>query len=501
MATTTINNCIIHDCDATTDGGGINIKDDSDVSITNVEIYNCTATTDGGGIATQNVAIIAAENLDIHDCSAGADGGGICLSGYSSDNDYQFRWSLIRDNSASAASGGVCIKDNASAETRLQHCVVSGNTAPSVGGVGHESGTTYAVNCTIVDNDDDGINSDSGTVYATNCIIWGNDTQVSVTGSGTAYVTSSNVQGGYGGAGNVSGTPVFAERGKHYYALDGICAAVDSANSGATNYLGVYMLGRSEYDHYDVANTGVGTPAYADMGAYEFIGVPNDSMKMSQYYLNMDSELSADEYVYQYSIIRLPEMPQQWGGASLVQSPRYVRHKVSSEIEIDDSTTTLDEWVRLSNHVASYRTLSGSTYPSPTRDAEYDNNFQSSDPYVAEDTLYPDRILLIDGIPCLILEMSWKNDLDSAYDVCRVYTVDVMQTHDLGYSSGLTSGSNQTWFYLPPGMHPGDTVLAPDVPVSAWHVRVLQDAVSKILHECKFAASIPVWGVSKNVVV
>ena len=199
MATTTINDMVIHDCDATTDGGGINIHDDSDVSIIDVEIYDCTATTDGGGIATQYVAIIAAENIDIHDCSAGADGGGVCLSGNSSDNDYQFRWSLIRDNSASAASGGVCIKDNASAETRLQHCVISGNTAPSVGGVGHESGTTYAVNCTIADNDDDGINSDSGTVYATNCIIWGNDTQVSVTGSGTAYVTSSNVQGGYGG--------------------------------------------------------------------------------------------------------------------------------------------------------------------------------------------------------------------------------------------------------------------------------------------------------------
>jgi hypothetical protein len=497
IADITISNCEIRDCNATNEGGAIQIKYATGVTLSNLEIHNCTAGVDGGAIHIENECQLEATYLEIYDCSAGADGGGICIAGNSADNDYQFRWCLIHDNSASAASGGVCNKDSASSETRFQNCVISGNTAPSVGGYGHESGVSYLVNCTVADNDDDGVNGDAGTLNVTNCIVWGNDTQID--GGGTIAVTYSNVQDGYAGTGNVTGAPVFGERGRHYYMLDGICDAVDSANSVATHYLGTDPLGHGAYDHPDVSNTGAGAQAYADMGAYEFKGIPNDSLAMSQYFLNMGVS-TIDDHIYQYAIVRLPEMPEQWGGHSLVNEPRMVRHQFSSEIEVDDATTVLEERIFIESATIAYRLTDGETYTDPSRDADYAGIYQStSDTTVAEQKGYPDGIELETNFRYLLVMFSWKPNPDSTYDVCRAYNVDIKQIHDLSYTYGV--GQNQTWFGLSPGMHPGGTVFAPDVPVSAWHVRALQDGIAKIIHESVVRQSIPVFGYSRTPVV
>jgi hypothetical protein len=331
----------------------------------------------------------------------------------------------------------------------------------------------------------------------TNCIVWGNDTQID--GGGTIAVTYSNVQGGYAGTGNVTGTPVFGERGRHYYMLDGICDAVDSANSGATHYLGTDPLGHSAYDHPDVSNTGAGAQAYADMGAYEFKGVPNDSLKMSQYFLNMQVS-TVDDHIYQYAIIRLPEMPEQWGGHSIINEPRMVRHQFSAEIEVDDATTSLEEWVSSEGHVLAYRLTDGDTYNDPSRDADYAGIYQStSDTTVAEQKDYPDGVEIENNFRYLLVMFSWKPNPASTYDTCCAYNVDIKQIHDLSYTYGV--GQNQTWFGLSPGMHPGGTVFAPDVPVTAWHVRALQDGIAKVIHESVVRQSIPVFGYSRTPVV
>jgi hypothetical protein len=493
----TIQNCEIRDCNATNEGGAIQIKYANGVTLDNIKIVNCTAGVDGGGIHIENECQLEATYLEIYNCSAGADGGGVCIAGNDSDNDYQFRWCLIHDNSASAAAGGVCNKDAAASETRFQNCVIFGNTAPSVGGYGHESGVSYLVNCTVADNDDDGVNGDAGTLNVTNCIVWGNDTQID--GGGTIAVTYSNVQGGYAGTGNVTGTPVFGERGRHYYMLDGICDAVDSANSGATHYLGTDPLGHSAYDHPDVSNTGAGAQAYSDMGAYEFKGVPNDSIKMSQYFLNMGVS-TVDDHIYQYAIVRLPEMPEQWGGHSLVNEPRMVRHQFSAEIEVDDATTSLEEWVSSEGHVLAYRLTDGDTYDDPSRDADYAGIYQSTSyTTVAEQKDYPDGVELETNFRYILVMFSWKPNPASTYDTCCAYNVDIKQIHDLSYTYGV--GQNQTWFGLSPGMHPGGTVFAPDVPVTAWHVRALQDGIAKVIHESVVRQSIPVFGYSRTPVV
>ena len=494
----TVSNCIIRDCAASGDGGAIQIKYANGVTLSNLKIHNCTAGTDGGAIHIENECQLEATYLEIYDCSAGTDGGAICIAGNDSDNDYQFRWCLIHDNSATAASGGVCNKDNANSETRLQNCVISGNTAPSVGGYGHESGVSYLVNCTVADNDDDGASGDAGTLNITNCIVWGNDTQIA--GVGTIIVTYSNVQGGYTGTGNVTGTPVFGERGRHYYMLDGICDAVDSANSGATHYLGMDPMGHGSYDHPDVSDTGAGSPAYADMGAYEFLGVPNDSLKMSQYYMNMCVSTVSDR-IWQYAIIRLPEMPAQWGGTSIMHAPRMVRHQFTAEIEVDDATTKLEEWISIEGTSVAYRLIDGDTYTDPSRDADYIGIYQSeSDTTAAEQKGYPNGVEIESNFRYLLVMFSWKPNPASTFDVCRAYNVDIKQIHDLGYTSGL-GGNNETWFGLKSGMHPGGAILVPDIPISAWHIRAIQDGILKIVYESIVRMSIPVFGYSKTPVV
>jgi len=494
-----INNCIIKGCSATTNGGGVNIDGVQEVTITNVEIDDCSAGIDGGGIYTQNDVTLEVDYVDIHDCNSSADGAGVCLNGNNAGNDYQFRRSLIHDNIALGYGGGVNVKDHSSCEVRLQRCVIHGNAADSsCGGVATESGVIYVVNCTVAYNDEEGILGVGGTTYVTNCILWGNDVQMDID-AGTITATYSCVEDGYSGTGNVSGEPVFVGDGKHLYALAGICDAIDSANSGATNYFGVDSFSHSEFDHPDVTNTGSGSPAYADMGAYEFQGLPSLSFNYSYYYLDMNVSLGGDA-IYQYVCVRVPEMPLQWGGLPTFAAPRFVRHQIQSEIDIEDTTTVLQEWIYFGRIFAAYRTNDSTAYTPATRDVPYLESFQSEDSaYVSEDEHYLMGLSDIDGAYYVVIQLAWANNLDVTYDVCSIFNVDINQKHDLDYDDGL--GVDRTWRYFAPGNYPGSTLSAPDVPVSAWHIRSLQDAVLRLVYTSVFAQSCPVWGKSKTQLV
>jgi hypothetical protein len=494
-----INNCIIRGCSATTNGGGVNIDGVQEVTITNVEIDDCSAGIDGGGIYTQNDVTLEVDYIDIHDCNSSSDGAGVCLNGNNAGNDYQFRRSLIHDNIALGSGGGVNVKDHASCEVRLQRCVIHGNAADSsCGGVATESGVIYVVNCTVAYNDEEGVLGAGGTTYVTNCIVWGNDVQMDID-AGTITATYSCVEDGYSGTGNVSGEPVFVGEGKHLYALSGICDAIDSANSGATNYFGVDPFGQSEFDHPDVTNSGTGSPAYADMGAYEFIGIPTLNFDNSYYYLDLNVDMGGQD-LYQFICLRIPEMPLLWGGFPTFSSRRFVRHRIQSEIEVDDTTTTLKEWVYFGRTFSAYRLTESEEYSTPTRDVPYYEIHQSDDSeYVAEDKHYLSDLSNVDGVYYAIVQVVWENDLNATFDVCSVYNVDINQIHDLPYDEGI--GSDHTWRYLSIGMHPGATLFAPDVPVSAWHIRSLQDSLLRIIYEAVFAQSIPVFGKSGTPVV
>ena len=184
-----VSNCVVANCSATHDGGGIYQCTVYDSTIRNCRAQNgggaaqstlvrClldgnTATQYGGGIAYGT-----ATNCVIRNCTASYGGGG---SAYARVVD-----SLICDNRASNYGGGLhqgkasrcTIKRNKSnyygggmRQGIADNCVFFGNTASSYGGGTHATVTT---NCTIVGNAAGGYGGGmyGGTAY--NSIVWGN---------------------------------------------------------------------------------------------------------------------------------------------------------------------------------------------------------------------------------------------------------------------------------------------------------------------------------------
>jgi len=106
--------------------------------------------------------------------------------------------------------------------------------------------------------------SGSPTITATNDIFWGNS---GVLSNAPLTVTYSIVEGGQAGTGNLSATPVFTGIAPHPYQLDFSSAGIDAANGDVAPARD--LTGQRRVDT-TYPNTGTGTPAYADIGAYEW---------------------------------------------------------------------------------------------------------------------------------------------------------------------------------------------------------------------------------------
>jgi hypothetical protein len=105
---------------------------------------------------------------------------------------------------------------NKSSSPTLANCIFNGNSASANGGGMSnwwESSPTL-INCTFSRNSA----NDGGGMYnyadcsptLTNCILWGNTPDEVYIDSGSPVITYSNVQGGWGGLGNIDADPCFA---------------------------------------------------------------------------------------------------------------------------------------------------------------------------------------------------------------------------------------------------------------------------------------------------
>ncbi len=195
---------------------------------------------------------------------------------------------VFAGNSVSLNSGGGMAIGPSSAPT-LTNCLFVGNSANNEGGgLFAWSSTPTLTNCTFAGNsarsEGGGVASNGASLSLANCILWGNsggtgDEAWSGFG-GTLQITYSCVAGGYAGEGNVAAAPAFADAGLpagadgiYGTADDGLrllpgSPCIDAANGAVAP--AVDRLGVARYDDLGTANTGVGTPPYADMGAYEF---------------------------------------------------------------------------------------------------------------------------------------------------------------------------------------------------------------------------------------
>ncbi len=120
---------------------------------------------------------------------------------------------------------------------------------------------------------------ESGGAIHTNClssteivnsILWGNTANGyddELGGAGCYYVTFSDIQGGHSGTGNIDSDPLFLDPLTGDLHLGANSPAIDAADGDeapATD-----LEGRVRWDDPAVIDTGVGTPTYVDMGAYE----------------------------------------------------------------------------------------------------------------------------------------------------------------------------------------------------------------------------------------
>lgn len=201
-------------------------------------------------------------------------GGGFTLLGGATN----FLRCRIKNCTTNADGWGGAIKLEGTCTATAKNCVFTNNHA-AYGGAVLSYGTSFALtNCVVADNHsyaDGGGISCYGTTTIANSIFWnnaadGSNDQID-NGGATPTVTYCDVQGGYTGTGNVNDDPHFlgGAGADPYNFGTTTSAAIDSGNAGATGYQTTDILGQARVDYPGVTNTGAGTPAYSDMGAYE----------------------------------------------------------------------------------------------------------------------------------------------------------------------------------------------------------------------------------------
>jgi hypothetical protein len=207
----------------TGDGGGI-CGNGTAATIANCIITDNHANGAGGGVSDCNGTIL---RCSISNNSA-ADGGGLNNCGG------EIVHCTIADNNSVGDGGGLY---NCSTIT---NCIISNNSAQGDGGGMLCGGNSTVINCTIGGNSS-GFKgggmfcTDTGVLTVANSILWGNSAmfgpQVYVFG-GSMTITYSDVQGGYGGAGNIDEDPQFVNPGGDYHlGPNSLCIDVGDNNS------------------------------------------------------------------------------------------------------------------------------------------------------------------------------------------------------------------------------------------------------------------------------
>jgi len=217
----------------------------------------------------------------------------------------------ITNGDVTSIGGGILIGNSS---PTIKNCRITGNTASLVGGgISFSISSATMLNCTITGNQS--VFSDgAGVSFATdsdvtliNCTITGNIAQIGNGGgayfldsdptlintilydnlpdetlveSGAPTFNSCDVEGGWTGAGsnNINADPLFEDPGAWAadvwtdgdYRLGAASPCTDSGfgDSGVT-VPATDIAGDPRRDDPQVTNTGTGTPAYVDIGAYE----------------------------------------------------------------------------------------------------------------------------------------------------------------------------------------------------------------------------------------
>lgn len=265
-------------------GGGVSLLSETDDGqVIDCQFISNTATW-AGGLAGFGMSVVRSTFTDN---TASESGGAVHTAG--PNPTLRLISCVMHGNSAGDRGGAVHMGINAGIE--LANCLVYGNTAPGGGGAiaaGESTRPLKLVNCTVANNTGVGVAVfDAGTMLnIDNSIIWGNSgNEINAFGSEVRY---SNVQGGYPGFANINSNPIFQGSLGGNYRLGPTSPCIDAgrnaslpldvadldADGNVIEFLPRDLAGNARVtNNQGVTDSGCGTGAIADMGAYETAGV------------------------------------------------------------------------------------------------------------------------------------------------------------------------------------------------------------------------------------
>jgi len=258
-------------------GGAIAVRYSSTVTCTDCVIGSSgsgnTATTEAGAIYVSDAAAVVLVDCEIAHNSC-ANGGAIRV--VETGSSATLTRCKMHDNNSSTTDGGALVADVGS--LTATSCLFYDNTANDEGGAVKLAGTGVTGlfdNCVFEGNTaaDYTIKQTTGTLTMHNCVVWGNTGGAISSTGGSVSVTYSDVEGAYTGTGNINSNPNFVGSGDNPYDIGSTSPCIDAGDGDEAPTLD--FLGQARYDDPAVGTTGTGTPAYTDIGAYEYQGAPS----------------------------------------------------------------------------------------------------------------------------------------------------------------------------------------------------------------------------------
>jgi hypothetical protein len=162
----------------------------------------------------------------------------------------------------------------------MTNCIVGGNTASTGGGIYcYSASSPTIINSTISGNTANtgaGIYCDSTSSSSVkNTILWGDvPNEIYLAGSSITIIYSDVDQDGYAGSsGNIRQDPLFFDSANGDFSLQSASPCIDAGTSDGSPATDMKDSPRS--DTPQIPNTGGGTYAYYDMGALEYVPLPD----------------------------------------------------------------------------------------------------------------------------------------------------------------------------------------------------------------------------------
>ncbi len=285
------------------DGGAVHV-DKSDVRVSHCSFDENEAQRGGGLFASWSSITIEQSEFNGNvgrDSGGGAyfdDGTQAILQEVTFDGNQSFwgggilvGWNAGVDASSSRFSGnrafdsGGAIQQYDQSRLLLENTVLTHNES-RMGGALSAQGMLFneITNCTVAGNraDESGgaIRSDpQAIILVTNSIIWANEPNAWSTDS-VVDARYSDIQGGAAGEGNLNADPRFIDLADGNVQLQTGSPCIDAADGDAAP--ATDRLDFPRYDDPATVNVGLGDPAFADLGAFEFNTCGNGSLEANE---------------------------------------------------------------------------------------------------------------------------------------------------------------------------------------------------------------------------